>query len=82
MDGEHPSCSHWRILHSSNITFNYNEGDGRTGSLQIEKGYEGEYQVYAVRRMTHWKIKRKLSLLVLFSPLMKRRAPARRASEV
>ena len=22
MDGEHPSCSHWRILHSSNLTLN------------------------------------------------------------
>ena len=36
----------WRILHSSNLIYNYNKGDGRTGSLQIEKGYVGEYPVY------------------------------------
>ena len=28
------------------LLYNYNEGDGRTGSFQIEKGYEGEYPVY------------------------------------
>ena len=28
------------------LLYNYNEGAGRTGSFQIEKGYEGEYPVY------------------------------------
>lgn len=28
------------------LLYNFNEGEGRTGSFQIEKGYEGEYPVY------------------------------------
>ena len=28
------------------LLYKFNEGEGRTGSFQIEKGYEGEYPVY------------------------------------